>query len=55
MKTHYKVTEARNQAKAAIAKRIEELRSEMQKALAAGDTRKWGTLQVELVSFGGMD
>jgi hypothetical protein len=55
MKAHYKVKEARNAAKALIAKKLDELRVEMKAALAAGDTKRYGTLMVEFVSFGGMD
>jgi DNA-binding GntR family transcriptional regulator len=55
MKAHYKVKEARNAAKALIAKKLEELRVEMKAAIAAGDTKRYGTLMVEFVSFGGMD
>lgn len=57
MRTHYKVQEARNQAKAAIAARIEELKEEIRiKITKAEDGAAWAdicALEVELVGLGG--
>lgn len=57
MKRHYKVEEARQQAKRAIAKRIEELKAEikarMMKAESGADWAEICSLEVQLVGLGG--